>query len=502
MNKPNVILICVDEWRGDCLGAEGHPHVQTPHLDELAAKGARFRHAYSATPTCVPARVALFTGQSQERHGRVGYEEGVRFDDVHPVTLQGEFRRAGYQTQAIGKLHVYPERSRVGFDEVLLHDGFLHHARREHRRDFKFFDDYVPWLRRQPGATADEEYMDHGVNCNSTVARPWDKAERLHPTNWTAGQAVEWLYRRDPSKPFFLYLSFHRPHPPYDPPAWAMEMYLDLPAVERRVGDWVQHYESVRRDGLHQTAFGTLAPAVTHRARAGYYGLMTQIDHQLMRLFEALAEFGLEDNTVIAFTSDHGEMLGDHDFYRKAVGYEGSARVPLIVTPAPNDAAAVRGTVVDEVVELRDIMPTLLDLAGVPVPASCDGKSLAGFLREAPADAGPSGEVPAAVGPWREWLHGEHVYFGQSLQWVTDGHVKYLWASGWGTEELFDLDADPGELHNLAPLPGHAELLALWKGRLIEALTGREEGFVHDGELVTGVPVATMLSHARALAGR
>ncbi|WP_449372510.1 sulfatase/phosphatase domain-containing protein [Arthrobacter psychrolactophilus] len=152
------------------------------------------------------------------------------------------------------------------------------------------------------------------------------------------------------------------------------------------------------------------------------------------------------------------------------------------------------GTVVDEVVELRDVMPTLLELAGIPIPDSCDGKSLVRFLRESPADM-----VSAAEEPWRAWLHGEHVYFGQSLQWVTDGHVKYLWASEWGSEELFDLDADPDELHNLAPRPEHAELLQKWKGRLITALTGREEGFVRDGALVTGAKVVTMLAHARAL---
>lgn len=493
MSKPNVILICVDEWRGDCLGAEGHPYVQTPHLDELASKGARFRHAYSATPTCVPARVALFTGQSQEKHGRVGYQEGIPFDVVHPVTIAGEFKKAGYQTQAIGKMHVYPERSRVGFDDVNLHDGFLHFARKENRGNFKLFDDYVPWLRRQPGVTADEEYFDHGAGCNSTTARPWDKAERLHPTSWAGHQTVEWLYRRDPTVPFFLYLSFHRPHPPYDPPAWALNMYLDLPAFKRRLGDWEHHYESVRRDGNHQLAFGTLSEAVTHRARAGYYGLMTQIDFQLMRVFEALNEFDLAQDTVIAFTSDHGEMMGDHEFYRKGVGFEGSARVPLIISPAPSDTQAIRGAVVDEVVELRDIMPTLLDLAGVPIPESCDGKSLSRFLRQQPEAPEENHE------PWRTWLHGEHVYFGQSLQWVTDGHVKYLWASEWGTEELFDLDADPNEMHNLAPLPEYAQLLALWKGRLIEALTGREEGFVHDGGLVTGAQVVTMLSHTKAL---
>src|SRR5699024_9489915 len=143
-----------------------------------------FAHGYSATPTCIPARVALFTGQSQEKHGRVGYVEGVPFDRAHPVTLQREFTRAGYQTGAIGQMHVYPERSRAGFDDVILHDGFLHYSRSEHGRSFEYFDDYVPWLRRQPGVSPDEDYFDHGVSCNSTVARPWDKPERLHPTSW------------------------------------------------------------------------------------------------------------------------------------------------------------------------------------------------------------------------------------------------------------------------------------------------------------------------------
>ncbi|WP_230085589.1 MULTISPECIES: sulfatase-like hydrolase/transferase [Arthrobacter] len=184
-----------------------------------------------------------------------------------------------------------------------------------------------------------------------------------------------------------------------------MEMYLDIPAFNRRLGDWEHHYESARTNGNHQLSFGTLSAAAMHRARAGYYGLMTHIDLQLMSLQVALTGVELNENTIIAFTSDHGEMLGDHDFYRKAVGHEGSARVPLIIMPAPSDAAALHGAVVDEVVELRDIMPTLLDLAGVTVPDYCDGKSLARFLR---TDVGATDPQP-----WREWLHGEHVYFGQ-----------------------------------------------------------------------------------------
>ncbi|TDO48455.1 arylsulfatase A-like enzyme [Kribbella sp. VKM Ac-2527] len=486
MTRRNVILICVDEWRGDALSCAGHPYVETPHLDELARNGVRFSHAYSATPTCVPARVALFTGQSQEAHGRVGYEDGVPFEVAHPITVQGEFKRAGYHTQAIGKMHVWPERARLGFDDVILHDGFLHHSRKSYRQQFAFFDDYVPWLRRQPGVGPDAEYYDHGVNCNSVVARPWDKPEHLHPTHWLGTQTVDWLYRRDPTKPFFLYLSFHRPHPPYDPPQWAFDQYADLPAYQQVLGNWEDDWDEFRRDGDYQAAIGDLPNRVVHRARAGYYGLMAQLDLQVNRIREALVDFGVYDDTVIAFTSDHGEMMGDHRMFRKAVPYEGSARVPFIVAGAAADQTVARGRVVDQVVELRDLMPTLLDLAGLPIPSSVDGKSLAAYVR---------GEEPAE--PVREWLHGEHVYWGQSLQWVTDGLIKYVWGSAKGVEQFFDLEADPGELHNLAGDPEAAALLRLWRGRLIQSLTGREEGFVVDGELVTGRPVTTILAHTR-----
>lgn len=483
--RPNVVLICVDQWRGDCLSVAGHPHVRTPYLDNLARDGVRFSRGYSATPTCVPARVALFTGQSQARHGRVGYVDGVPFERAHPVTLPGEFRRAGYQTQAIGKMHVYPERSRIGFDDVLLHDGFLHYSRAHHARHFAFFDDYVPWLRRQPGMSPDADYFDHGVDCNSIVARPWDKPESVHPTTWVGTQTVDWLYRRDPTRPFFLYLSFHRPHPPYDPPGWAFDSYLDLPPYEPVVGDWVGDFAEYRRDGTPDAFVGRVDPAVVHRARAGYYGHMSHIDQQVHRIRGALTDFGLASNTVICFVSDHGEMMGDHHMFRKGFGYEGSARVPFLLAGAPAAAEHRGGQVVDEVVELRDVMPTLLDLAGIAVPDGCDGRSLAPFLR---------GQRPR----WREWLHGEHTLLGQSLQWVTDGRTKYCWASGTGREQLFDLVADPQERHSLAADPARAELLRTWRGHLVEALSGREEGYVEGGELVTGRTPAPILAHTRA----
>lgn len=483
MDRPNIVLICVDQWRGDALSAAGHPVVRTPYLDHLAGEGTRFTRAYSATPTCVPARVALMTGQSQEAHGRVGYSDGIDFTAVHPVTLPAELRDAGYQTQAIGKMHVYPERARIGFDDVRLHDGYLHFARRRQEKDFREIDDYLPWLQAQRGASPAEDYTDNGLGCNSIVARPWDKPEALHPTTWIVTEAISWLYRRDPTVPFFLYLSFHRPHAPLDPPQWAFDQYLGVPQPEPPVGDWIDAFDSERRDGAHDAFVGRMDAATHRRAVAGYYGHMSHIDQQVNRFLEALSEMGLRDDSVVAFTSDHGDMMGDHDMYRKGFPYEGSAHIPLIIS-AP-EGFGPRGKTVAEVVELRDIMPTLLELAGAPVPDGVDGSSLAPFLRGEPGTH------------WRGELHGEHTLLGQSLQWITDGKAKYVWLSRDGREQYFDLVEDPQELHNLIADEGRADEIERWRQLLVAYLRDREEGYVQDGRLVAGRTPVNELSHVR-----
>ena len=482
LERPNVVLIMVDQWRGDCLSVEDHPVVQTPYLDQLALDGVRFSRAYSATPTCIPARAALFTGLTQRSHGRVGYRDGVPWNYEH--YLADEFTRHGYQTQAVGKLHVYPERSQVGFQNVILHDGYLHYARkRDH--DLDSIDDYLPWLRQQLGRDAD--YFDHGVNCNSWVARPWDKSEDLHPTNFVVAQSIGFLRRRDPRKPFFLFMSFHRPHPPYDPPAWAFDQYLAESMPDVPVGDWAATF-SDRADPRRPDALvGDIDPRALRRARAGYYGHMTHIDHQINRFLEVLQEFGLRDNTYVCFTSDHGEMMGDHHLFRKAYPYEGSARVPMILKGPPGSGIG-RGQVADQVVELRDVMPTLLDIAGLPIPESVEGQSFLPLARGAAVE-------------WRPYLHGEHTIFDQSAQWLTDGHEKYVWYSGTGVEQLFDLDRDPRELRDLAAKPEAAARVALWRARLIEELSGREEGFTDGKELIVGRPVDPVLSRARPEVG-
>jgi arylsulfatase A-like enzyme len=460
---PNILLIQADQWRGDCLSIAGHPVVQTPFLDLLAVGGARFTRAYSATPVCIPARVALHTGLEPHSHGRLEYRDAVPWK--YPLTMAGEFARHGHQTRAIGKMHTFPARERLGFEQVELHDGYLRVNRDRRAGDLADNDDYLAWLRREAGL-ADADYCEHGLNCNSVAARPWDKEERLHPTNWAVTRALSFLAERDRQRPFFLYVSFHRPHPPYDPPVWAFEQYLRQELPTPPVGDWAEDFADLDKTPLPNAWRARYQPEVLRRAQAGYYGHITHIDHQINRLLEALAEFGLRGETWVCFTSDHGEMLGDHHLFRKGYGYEGSARVPLLLS-GPGVPPL---TVSDAVVEQRDIMPTLLACAGLPAPGGIDGKN---FLALA---------LGAASGV-REWLHGELTLLGESHHWLTDGREKYLWFSGSGREQLFALANDPQELRNLSRQPSSAPRLAVWRERLIKKLTGRKEGFVQGGRL-------------------
>ena len=491
--RPNIILLCVDQWRGDCLSIEGHPVVHTPWLDQLALGGARFSRAYSATPTCIAARAALFTGLTQRSHGRVGYKDGVPWR--YPVTLAGEFTGYGYDTIAIGKMHVSPERNRVGFKRVILHDGFLHFGRRKYHKRPAAGDDYLPWLEKQMGRKAD--YFEHGINCNSNVARPWDKPEYTHPSTWVTTQAIEYLRKREARRPFFMFASWHRPHPPYDPPAWAFEQYLGADMPPPPIGDWATPERLGALSGrpfdgsdgaLHparpDTSWGRVRPDVLRRARAGYYGHMTHIDHQINRLLEELNDAGILDNTWVCFVSDHGEMMGDHQFFRKSMPYEGSARVPLILA-GPRGCGVKPNSVSNHPVELRDVMPTLLECAGLPVPASVEGASLLSLAR---------GEGVSA----RKYIHGEHLAFGNGVHWVTDGSEKYVWWSGTGGEQFFDLATDPAECRDLALTSDAVPRIERWRAVLARELAGREEGFVRDGRLLAGRPLTDTLKFSKA----
>lgn len=471
--RPNILFINVDQWRADALGVEGHPVVETPHLDALAGQGVRFTQAYASVPSCIAARASLMTGLSPRSHGRVGYQDGVPWN--YQVTLPGLLASAGYHTQAVGKMHVYPPRSLMGFHNVVLHDGYLHYERRE-AQDLHLVDDYLPWLRQVHGPAAD--YIDTGIGCNGYVVRPWVYEDVLHPTAWVTSQAMDFLRRRDPRKPFYLYVSYHRPHPPLDPPEAYLHIYEQKELPPPVEGDWDDEVLPVASSALDSPR--PQDPVQRDRARRAYFAQITFIDHQINRLIHALYAHGVLENTVILFCADHGEMLYDHGLLAKATPYDGSARVPFLLR-FPRAWGYQQATTVDAPVELRDVSPTLCEIAGVPIPDSIEGKSLLPFCR---------GESPS----WRPYLHGEHALGQLSNQWLTDGCWKYVWYSQLGLEQLFDLREDPEERHNLAS--ERPQTVAMWRERLIAELTGREEGYVQEGQLVVGRPPQTILHAA------
>ena len=455
----NLLLITTDQHRGDCLGCDGHPVVETPYLDWIASRGARFPHAYSALPSCIPARSILLTGMDQWNLGQLGYVGGQEYDFPH--TLPGELAQAGYHTQGVGKMHFYPQRKLHGFHNLVLDES----GRRE---GFGFVSDYHTWFdEHKEGAYG---YRDHSIDWNSWMARPTHLPEHLHPTHWTATQAISSLQRRDPSKPFFLWLSFARPHSPYDPPQVYYDKYIQRETPEAHSGRWSEQHAVPSAD---PNAWRRISkPKEIHRARAAYYGSITFIDHQIGRVLDALRQQRLLDSTLVLFTSDHGDMLGDHHLWRKTYAYEGSARIPFLMS-FPTSWDAPRGQVRDEVVELRDIMPTFLAASGSSIPGTVDGRNL----------------VPLVTGEqegWRHYIHGEHstCYSDQQeMQYVTDGKEKYIWFPRTGEDQFFDLQRDPGETRNLVSQERSQERISVWRNRLIRELAKRGERWTDGHQL-------------------
>ncbi|HOB74505.1 MAG TPA: arylsulfatase [Phycisphaerae bacterium] len=480
-SRPNILLLMADQMRGDCLGVDGNSVIRTPHLDRLATEGARFRCAYSSTPSCTPARAALLTGLSPWRHGMLGYH---RVAPKYPREMQQMLRDAGYYTMAVGKLHYSPQRNLHGF-----HFALLDESRRAESPDFR--SDYRSWFYSM-APTLDPDAT--GIGFNDYRAGAYKLPEELHPTRWTGDVAVRFLKEYRGSEPFFLMVSFARPHSPYDPPERFLKVYADAEVPPAAIGDWAGRHD-VQVDPQDNAPWhGNLGPDIVRAARRAYYGNISFIDEQIGRILAVLAKRGLLENTLILFTSDHGDMLGDHHLWRKTYAYEGSARIPLLVRWPASLAAtrdAPRGQVRAEPVELRDILPTFLEAAGIAEPeaqaresAPFDGRSLLNLLH---GKAGGTSHGEAGVSPaWRPYIDLEHSQSYRGSGWwnaLTDGQWKYILHAHTGQEQLFDLQNDPHELTDLAPHPAHRETLETWRHRLERHLGERGEPYVKDGRL-------------------
>lgn len=481
MQPVNVVIFMCDQFRADCLSYAHHPDVKTPYLDSLASDGVFFERAYSACPSCIPARAALLTGRSQTKHGRVGYEDNIPWKYQH--YMAEEFSNHGYQTQCIGKMHVHPPRLLCGFQGLQLHDGYLGCYRSNdipHWMHQEVSDDYLYDLQTALGRNAD--FNTSGAECNSWVTHPWIYEERLHPTNWVADKSIRFLKTRDHTKPCFLMSSFVRPHQPLDPPPSYYDMYKDKELAAPASGDWNQQEKTKAYGKITDSIYGCNDPALQHDAKAGYYGSITHVDHQIGRIITALKEEGIYDDTLIVFLSDHGEMLFDHNLWRKVFPYEGSTHIPCIVHVGKNIHNLLPHHV-DGVVELRDIMPTLLDICDIPIPESVDGLS----LKQAIFD---NTEVP------RTYLHGEHSFHSDySNHYIVSKHDKFIWYSTTGEEQYFDLQIDPTESHNAIHDEECQTRISVLRKHLIQELKNREEGYSDGISLKKGKAPLHILSN-------
>lgn len=452
--RPNVLLVTVDQWPGRLLGCAGHPVVQTPTLDQLAANGVRFTNAYSETPVCIPARRTLMTGTLPRTHGDRSFQTTLEMPAL--PTMAQCFRDAGYQAFAVGKLHVYPQRDRIGFDDVLLSE--------EGRPHIGAVDDYDIYLADQ--GFAGQQYA-HGMSNNNYMHRPWHLPERCHVTSWATQQMCRLIQRRDPTRPAFWYLSYTPPHPPLTPLLDYLTAYRQLPTEPALTADWSADPARLPHAlRLIRAFYPELTAAVLAEVRRAFMALCTHIDHQLRLVWGTLREAGLLDETIVCVTADHGDMLGDFSLFAKRLFYEASAGVPMILMGTAGDARVKPGTVDDRLVGLADVMPTLLELAGVPAPPTLEGRSM-------------------VTGARRATLYGEIGENATATRMLHDGRHKLIWYPAGNHVQLFDLAQDPRELVDVAGHPAYAAVRAGLAAGLADQLYGIdvEAGWVADGRL-------------------
>lgn len=272
--------------------------------------------------------------------------------------------------------------------------------------------------------------------------------------------------------------SYLRPHPPFDAPAWYFDLYnrkdLSLPAM----GDWEDTALLQERGRYFDSLTGPIDPELIRQAQVGYYACITHLDHQIGRLIMALTEHELQNDTVILFTSDHGEELCDHHYFRKSMPYEGSTRIPMILSGNPALLGLKPNSVCHDIVELRDVMPTLLELANAPIPDSVDGFSMLPFVQK---EAGIVSDAPL-----RDYLHGEHSYGSLSNHFIVTSRDKFCWFSESGKEQYFDLEQDPKELHDGIRDPKYQDRITYLRSLLIQELRNRPEGFTDGSRLIAG----------------
>lgn len=501
--KPNILLITADQWRGDSVSAIGHPVVKTPNLDALAAEGVLFRRHYAGAAPCSPARASIYTGLYQMNHRvcRNGTPLDQRFDNIALAA-----RRAGYDPTLFGYTDVSP-------DPRTLHPNDPHLASYEGvlagfttaQLLIENEKQWLSWLRERGYETAFDRSVhatsgDGGDHINNEPpAYGADETQTAFLTNaflrWTTEQ----------EKPWFAHISFLRPHPPFCVPEPYNRMYEigNGPAYARAANRdqeaAIHPYVAYELDSLSADSFifgakGKIADWSKHDfdiVRAVYYGMISEVDAQFGRICAALKASGAWDDTIVVFTSDHGEMMGDHWCLGKSGFHEGSYHIPLVIRD-PRDRKS-RGRQVDAFTSAADLMPTLCEKMDVTPGNHQDGRSLQPFLD---GDADPQDWRDCAFWEFdfRDIPNGDaERHFGLrshrcNLAVMRDDQFKYVHFAGLPAL-LFDMREDPAELRNLAEEPAYLPVRLQYAEKLLSLRAAHLDQTLAYTELTDGGPL-------------
>jgi arylsulfatase A-like enzyme len=488
-DQPNILFICVDQWRGDTLRALGHPLVRTPTIDRLCAEGVTFARHFTQGVPCAPARASMHTGMYTMNHRVVQNRTPL---DAGFTNLALELRKHGYEPGLIGYTTTaidprpFPENDPVRRQMNAVLPGFrsVRTVEPENQRDYYGYlaangypqpEDPADYWRPDP---ADPRAQD-----GTSTAAPWLVKAEHSDTAWYTEAALEFIHAQK-HNPWMLHLGYFRPHPPCLAPAPYHEMYApaDCPpparlpsaaeqAAQHPFVDWMLSTQQASSYFRHGTGLiSELDAAAIAQLRATYYGLMSEIDDQLARVVALLEETGQWERTLVIFTSDHGEELGDHYMLNKHGFYDASFHIPLVIRDPRPAANATRGTVVEALTGNIDDAPTVLDWIGAPIPRQMDGRSLLPFCHGKDPD------------DWRQEIFFEsdfrdivsevpQKHFGLhmdecGLAVLRDQRWSYVHFAAL-PPLLFDIVEDPGQLHNLASDPAYAQVIAELRERML-----------------------------------
>jgi arylsulfatase A-like enzyme len=459
--RPNVLWICTDQQRWDTLGCYGGP-ADTPTLDRLAAEGALFERAYCQNPVCGPSRGSFTTGRYPRT---VGLRQNGQAIPDHEVPVTEHLARRGYTCGLAGKLHLSPlaradpERQPMGEDRI--DDGYVDVQWSHSPGNDWPTNAYRTWLAGR-GVEYDPEPFRGNDHVSVTVPR------EHHQTTWAATQAANFVRRAaDTDEPWLYSVNVFDPHPGWDAPREYLEKYADrdLPELNYEEGELDEKplFQRKHHDGTANRSgeFVEMDAEDHHLVRAAYYAMCDLIDDEVGRLLDALAETGQREETYVVFMSDHGEMLGDHGLYKKGpYFYEGAVRVPLVV-----DGPDVASVTHEGPVELVDVAPTLMDLAGHDVPEGMQGRSLSPVLR---GESGDHREDAYCEFYNSNTRHQDPTAYATML---TDDRYKVVVPHGVeGPGELYDLRKDPAERHNRWDDPDYADTRREMVRRLMDRM--------------------------------